>query len=97
VSAAIVPALKANSVMTPKLIFPVELMSSTPVDCDPSPGSLRSVRARADNAVSNLADHPRLAALTIESVCEWITTDGDFPRFDGRHWHAPFYRHMYSS
>lgn len=30
-----------------------------------------------------------LAALAIESGCEWITLDRDFARFDGLRWRAP--------
>jgi toxin-antitoxin system PIN domain toxin len=31
-----------------------------------------------------------LAALAIEAGCEWITTDGDFARFEGLKWRPPF-------
>lgn len=31
-----------------------------------------------------------LAALAIESGCEWITTDRDFSRFPGLRWRHPF-------
>ena len=31
-----------------------------------------------------------LAALAIESGCEWITTDGDYARFAGLSWSRPF-------
>jgi toxin-antitoxin system PIN domain toxin len=31
-----------------------------------------------------------LAALAIESGCEWITTDRDFARFPGLRWRHPF-------
>jgi len=31
-----------------------------------------------------------LAALAIESGCEWVTTDGDFGRFNGLTWRTPF-------
>jgi toxin-antitoxin system PIN domain toxin len=30
-----------------------------------------------------------LAALAIESGCEWVTTDGDFARFPGLKWRRP--------
>ena len=31
-----------------------------------------------------------LAAVAIESGCEWITTDRDYARFAGLAWRAPF-------
>jgi toxin-antitoxin system PIN domain toxin len=31
-----------------------------------------------------------LAAMAIESGCEWITLDGDFARFHGLKWRKPF-------
>jgi uncharacterized protein len=30
------------------------------------------------------------AALSVESGCEWVTTDGDFARFPGLRWRRPF-------
>lgn len=43
---------------------------------------------RAD-AVGNLAADAYLAALAIESGCEWISFDRDFARFPGLNWRAP--------
>ena len=37
----------------------------------------------------NLVADAYLAALAIESGCEWITTDGDFARFSGLKWRRP--------
>jgi len=37
----------------------------------------------------NLVSDAYLAALAIESGCEWITTDGDFARFTGLKWRRP--------
>jgi hypothetical protein len=37
----------------------------------------------------NLVTDAYLAALAIESGCEWITTDGDFARFPGLKWRRP--------
>jgi toxin-antitoxin system PIN domain toxin len=37
----------------------------------------------------NLVSDAYLAALAIESGCEWITTDGDFARFPGLKWRRP--------
>lgn len=31
-----------------------------------------------------------LAALAMESGCEWVSTDGDFARFPGLRWRRPF-------
>ena len=41
-------------------------------------------------ASGNLVQDAWLAALAIESGCEWITTDGDFARFKGLTWRRPF-------
>ena len=38
----------------------------------------------------NLVQDAWLAALAVESGCEWITTDGDFARFAGLRWRRPF-------
>ncbi|HEU4887112.1 MAG TPA: type II toxin-antitoxin system VapC family toxin [Thermoanaerobaculia bacterium] len=45
------------------------------------------LRARAGG---NLIADAYLAALAIESGCEWITTDRDFSRFPGLRWRHPF-------
>jgi toxin-antitoxin system PIN domain toxin len=44
----------------------------------------------AANATGNLVQDAWLAALAIESGCEWITTDRDYARFPGLEWRAPF-------
>jgi uncharacterized protein len=44
----------------------------------------------AAKASGNLVQDAWLAALAIESGCEWITTDRDFARFSGLRWRAPF-------
>ncbi len=41
-------------------------------------------------ASGNLVQDAWLAALAIESGCEWITTDGDFARFQGLTCRSPF-------
>jgi uncharacterized protein len=38
----------------------------------------------------NLVPDAHLAALAIESGCEWMSTDRDFSRFKGLRWRAPF-------
>jgi uncharacterized protein len=44
---------------------------------------------RRANANGNLVQDAWLAALAIESGCEWITSDRDFARFEGLRWRAP--------
>lgn len=41
-------------------------------------------------ATGNLVQDAWLAALAIESGCEWITTDRDFARFPALKWRAPW-------
>jgi hypothetical protein len=41
---------------------------------------------RKANVNGNLVQDAWLAALAIESGCEWITTDRDFARFEGLRW-----------
>jgi toxin-antitoxin system PIN domain toxin len=49
------------------------------------------IRLCRENAVKgNLVPDAYLAALAIESGCEWISTDRDFSRFKGLRWSAPF-------
>ena len=40
-------------------------------------------------AKGNLVADAYLAALAIDSGCEWITTDRDFARFQGLRWRHP--------
>jgi hypothetical protein len=42
------------------------------------------------SASGNLVQDAWVAALAIESGCEWITTDRDFARFRGLRWRVPF-------
>ncbi len=44
---------------------------------------------RESEARGNTVADAYLAALAIESGCEWITTDGDFARFPGLKWRRP--------
>jgi len=44
----------------------------------------------SSKATGNLVPDAWLAALAIEAGCEWITTDGDFARFEGLSWRHPF-------
>ena len=45
---------------------------------------------RATGARGGLVPDAWLAALAIESGCEWITADRDFARFPGLRWRHPF-------
>ena len=44
------------------------------------------------NANGSLVKDAWLAALAIESGCEWITVDHDYARFDGLRWRTPLPR-----
>lgn len=44
---------------------------------------------RESSAKGNLIPDAYLAAMSIESGCEWITTDRDFGRFPGLKWRHP--------
>ena len=44
---------------------------------------------RDADARGNLIPDAYLAALAIESGCEWVTLDRDFARFEGLRWHRP--------
>ncbi len=44
---------------------------------------------RTAAATGNLVQDAWLAALAIESGCEWISTDGDYARFPGLRWRRP--------
>jgi len=45
---------------------------------------------RSAGARGNLVADAYLAALAIESGCEWITVDRDYAKFPGLHWRRPF-------
>lgn len=44
---------------------------------------------RETSAKGNLVADAYLAALAIESGCEWVTTDRDYSRFRGLRWRHP--------
>ena len=44
---------------------------------------------READARGNLVPDAYLAALAIESGCEWVTTDRDYARFPGLRWRHP--------
>ena len=45
---------------------------------------------RGTGARGNIVADAYLAALAIESGCEWVTTDRDYSRFPGLRWRDPF-------
>lgn len=45
---------------------------------------------RETSATGNLVPDAYLAALAIESGCEWVTNDGGFARYGGLRWRRPF-------
>ena len=50
-----------------------------------------SLGVERDRAMTgNLVQDAWLAALAIESGCEWVTTDRDYARFPGLRWREPF-------
>lgn len=72
----------------------VEALRSRPNFVPVAPGSRHwdlFVRLCGDaNAKGPLVPDAYLAALAIESGCEWITADRDFARFPGLRWRHPF-------
>jgi toxin-antitoxin system PIN domain toxin len=59
------------------------------IEPGPRHWSLFQQLCRASNARGNLVQDAWLAALAIESGCEWITLDRDFARFPGLQWREP--------
>ncbi len=53
-------------------------------------GAIFATLCRDAGAQRNLIPDAYLAALAIESGCEFITTDRDFSRFPGLRWRVPF-------
>lgn len=74
------------------LIFADQIRSRrhcVPVVPGPQHWSLFSRLCKLTEAKGNLVADAYLAALAIESNCEWITTDRDFSRFPGLRWRHP--------
>lgn len=46
--------------------------------------------AESSQAKGNLLADAYLAAMAIESGCEWVTTDRDYSKFPGLKWRHPF-------
>ncbi len=70
-----------------------EAMRSQPNSVAVAPGArhweIFSRLCLAAGAKGNLIPDAYLAALAIESGCEWITTDRDYSRFPGLRWRHP--------
>jgi uncharacterized protein len=64
--------------------------NAVPVTPGPRHWTIFSELCTASRATGNLAPDAYLAALAIESGCEWITTDRDYSRFKGLRWRTPF-------
>ncbi len=60
-----------------------------PVQPGPRHWQIFTRLCRESEARRNLIPDAYLAALAIESGCEWITTDRDFSRFPGLRWRSP--------
>ena len=71
----------------------VEALRARPNCVDVSPGprhwGIFAGLCRATGARGNSVPDAYLAALAIESGSEWVTTDGDFARFEGLLWRSP--------
>ena len=85
--------MNSPSPIAAALAFAAEVMSAQHVEPS-SPGSrhweIFSKLCREADARGNLAADAYLAALAIESGCEWVSTDGDYARFKGLKWRRPF-------
>lgn len=70
-----------------------ELVRASPHAVPVTPGSRHweIFRRLCEGSASrgNLVADAYLAALAIESGCEWITTDRDYARFEGLRWRHP--------
>jgi toxin-antitoxin system PIN domain toxin len=68
----------------------LEQPTCTVVQPGPRHFSLFENLCRRAAATGNLVQDAWLAALAVESGCEWISTDGDYARFPGLRWCRPF-------
>jgi toxin-antitoxin system PIN domain toxin len=85
-------AFKNPSTIDEALVFTNQLREQPHcVHAQPGPQhwQIFSELCRQVNATGNLVPDPYLAALAIESKCEWISTDNDDNRFPGRKWRHP--------
>ncbi len=63
-----------------------------PVSPGPQHWSIFTRLCQQAGAKGNLVPDAFLAALAIESGCEWVTTDRDYARFPGLRWRHPLDR-----
>jgi uncharacterized protein len=80
------------STLQDALAFANEVLSpdhSVPVSPGPRHWEIFSTLCRDAGAKGNLVADAYLAALAVESGCEWISTDGDYARFPGLKWRRP--------
>ncbi len=68
----------------------LEQPTCTAVQPGPRHFSIFEDLCRRAVATGNLVQDAWLAALAVESGCEWLTTDGDYARFPGLRWRRPF-------
>jgi len=68
----------------------LEQPTCTVVQPGPRHFSIFEGLCRTAAATGNLVQDAWLAALAVESGCEWVTTDGDYARFPGLRWRRPF-------
>jgi hypothetical protein len=97
--AAFVRVVTHPQIFTPPTSLPVALSQIAELRSQPncvivSPGDrhwdiFTDLCSKSD-ARGGLVSDAYLAALAIESGCEWITTDRDFARFPGLRWRHPF-------
>jgi hypothetical protein len=77
----------------PEALTFAEQLRGRPNSVTVSPGERRweIFRSLCDDAgvKGNLVQDAYLAALAIESGCEWVTTDRDFSRLKGLRWRHP--------
>jgi len=71
----------------------IETLRSSPQSVDIEPGprhwDIFTELCFEARATGNLVPDAYLAAIAIESGCEFVTTDRDFARFPGLRWHDP--------
>jgi toxin-antitoxin system PIN domain toxin len=60
-----------------------------PLEPGPRHWSIFERLCRESRAKGNLVADAYLAALAVESGCEWVTTDRDYGRFHGLRWSSP--------
>jgi toxin-antitoxin system PIN domain toxin len=66
-----------------------EQPNCVPVDPGPHHWEIFRRLCTESGAKGNLVPDAYLAALAIESGCEWVTTDRDYSRFSGLRWRHP--------